>query len=326
MANEGKLRLLYTQKILTEMTDEAHPLSTMQIMNILKKQYGVEAHRTTIGEDIGVLQRFGVDIVKIRSSQSKYFIASRLFETPELKILLDAVNSSKMITRSKSRILTAKLLSITDKYTASALRKGLRNGEGVKTENEKIYYIVDAIESAIQQNKKVAFRYFRYNEKKERELRHGGERYVFSPYTTVWNGDFYYMIGTSEKHSGVSTFRIDRISERPEILDEPADPMPPGFSAQSYLRSTFRMFDSRHETVTLLCANDTMDSLIDRFGEEIDVKPYDEDSFLATVDIAISHIFYHWVFGSVGKIRIYAPESVRNEYKEMLIIALNNTE
>jgi len=322
MVSESKLRLLYIQKILSEMTDEIHPLSTVQIMNVLKKKYGIDAHRTTVGDDIETLQQFGVDIVKIRSTQSQYFMGSRLFETPELKILLDAVDSSKLITRTKSRLLTAKLLSMTDKYTASSLRDGLRAGERVKSENEKIYYIVDTIEVAIRENKKIAFQYFRYNEKKERELRHDGEIYVFSPYTTVWNGDYYYMIGVSEKHAGVVTFRIDRIAEQPKILDETAEPMPPEFNADSYLRSTFRMFDSKHETVTLQCANDTMDSMIDRFGEEIDVRPYDETSFQATVEVALSHIFYNWVFGFGGKVRLLAPDSARQEYRHLLATAL----
>lgn len=324
MQNESKLRLLYIQKILNEMTNETHPLSTVQIIEILKKCYGIESHRTTVSEDIDVLQSFGVDIVKIRSKQSKYFIGSRLLQTPELKLLLDAVDSSKTITRKKSKLLIAKLLSTTDKYTASALRESLRAGERIKPENEQVYYIVDAIETAIRLNKKIAFRYFRYNEKKERVLRQDGEEYIFSPYTTVWNGDYYYMIGASEKHSGVSTFRVDRVAERPRILEQDSDPMPAEFSAEAYLRSTFRMFDSKHETVTLQCANDTMDSLIDRFGEELDIQPCDEETFLATVDIALSHIFYNWVFGFCGKIRILAPTTAQEEYKTMLLTAIKN--
>ena len=326
MANESKLRLLYIYKILNEMTDESHPLYTVQIMDILKRNYGIESHRTTVAEDVEVLQRFGIDIVKIRSTQSKYFIGNRLFQMPELKILLDAVDSSKTITRSKSRLLATKLLSLTDKFSASALRESMRSGEKVKPENEQIYYIVDAIEMAIRQNKKISFRYFQYNAKKERVLRHNGKEYVFSPFTTVWNGDFYYIIGVTDQHPGVSTFRVDRIAERPKILEENADPMPADFSAEDYLRSTFRMFDSKHETVTLQCENDTLDSLIDRFGEEIDVKPYDENTFLATVDIALSHIFYNWVFGFCGKIHILKPENALIEYRTMLENALESME
>lgn len=323
MENTNRLRLLFIQNILSEKTNEEHPITIAQIIALLESRYGIVAHRTTVSDDLQVLQEAGMDIVKVRSTQSKYFLAGRQFEVPEIKILLDAVLSSKMLTENKSIALSEKLLSLTDCHTAAALRQGLRSIEGDKPANEKIYYIIDAITRAILRRKKISFHYFRYNEQKERVLRHEGESYVFSPYTLVWNGDYYYLVGISARHEGVSTFRVDRIAECPVILEEEAAAMPAGFDISRYLQQTFRMFDAKHRTVRLLCANDTMDALIDRFGEDITAEAYDKNTFIATVDIAVSHIFYNWIFGFCGKIRILSPQDVQETYKQMLRDALD---
>lgn len=322
MEHENKLRLLYIQKILTEMTDEFHPLSTSQIIEILRSKYGIQAHRVTVGEDIEALQSFGEDIVKVRTTQSKFFLGSRKFESPEIKILTDAIISSKMLTPYKSEILIAKLMSLTDSHTSDALSKNLYSASQHKTANEKIYYIVDAIETAINENKKITFRYFSFNEQKQRVLRHDGKPYIFSPYTTVWNGDNYYMLGVCESHPGVSVFRVDRIAERPQIINCKSDPIPDDFDLNSFMRAAFKMYDDKRETVTLLCRNDTMDAIIDRFGEQIEVKKYDGESFTAKTEVALSRVFYNWIFGFAGKVSILSPTAAREEYKTLLLNAI----
>lgn len=324
MEHENKLRLLYIQKILTEMTDEFHPLSTSQIIEILRSKYGIQAHRVTVGEDIEALQAFGEDIVKVRTTQSKFFLGSRKFESPEIKILTDAIISSKMLTPYKSEILIAKLMSLTDSHTSDALSKNLYSVSQHKTANEKIYYIVDAIETAINENKKITFRYFSFNEQKQRVLRHDGKPYIFSPYTTVWNGDNYYMLGVCESHPGVSVFRVDRIAERPQIINCKSDPIPDDFDLNSFMRAAFKMYDDKRETVTLLCRNDTMDAIIDRFGEQIEVKKYDGESFTAKTEVALSRVFYNWIFGFAGKVSILSPAAAREEYKTLLLNAIDS--
>lgn len=324
MEHENKLRLLYIQKILHEMTDEFHPLSTSQIIEILRDKYDILTHRITVGEDIEALQAFGEDIVKVRSTQSKYFLGSRKFESPEIKILTDAIISSKMLTPYKSEILIAKLMSLTDSHTSDALSRHINSASQTKTANEKIYYIVDAIETAINENKKIKFRYFSFNEQKQRVLRHDGKPYTFSPYTTVWNGDNYYMLGVCDSHPGITVFRVDRIAECPEITDCESEPVPDDFDLNSFMRAAFRMYDDKRETVTLLCKNDTMDAIIDRFGEQIEVKQYDGESFTAETEVALSRVFYNWIFGFAGKVSILSPAEAREEYKTLLKNAIDS--
>ena len=318
MDTNDKLRPLYLARILFEYTDEDHTLTTLQLAHLLEERFGIASHRQTIKSDIALLQQFGFDIKETRSSQNRYNMVSRYFENAELKILIDAVQSSKFITQKKSEKLATKLAALAGKNKAPEMYRYLSVEGRAKTDNEYGYLIIDAINAAINSQRKIAFKYFSYTVKKERKLRHNGETYVVSPYFLVWNGDYYYVLGFSDKHSEISCFRIDRISSRPTILEEAAVPIPESFSINQYLLHTFRMFNAAQETVELICANDTMDSLIDRFGKEVIVYPYDEGNYCAVVSIAISNVFFSWIFGFAGKVKIQAPENIIEEYRRLV--------
>lgn len=318
MEKETKLRALCILKILYEQTDVDHQLSTAQIARLLEDEYGIKAYRTTIGSDIEQLCRFGIDICMNKSTQNRYFMNGRLFDVPELKLLIDAVASSKFITEKKSKQLTEKLGMLAGKYSSAELKRNLCIEGSLKSVNEKIYYVVDALNDAINQGRKVSFQYFQYNVKKEQKLRHGGEVYIFSPYTLVWNGDYYYVVGYSDKHQKVGSFRVDRIYNQPKILSESAVSRPADFDEAEYVKTMFRMYSKKPQTVELICDNDTMDTIIDKFGKDVKTYAYNLTSFMAEVEVATSHVFYSWVFGFGGKVKIKAPESVKHEYEDMV--------
>lgn len=318
MENESKMRLLYLCKILYERTDDNHPLSTVQLIEILDKEYSIPAHRTTISKDIDILKEFGIDVIKIESTQNKYFIASRTFETPELKLLVDAVEASRFITEKKSRELVSKIETLTSVNKAVQIKRNLCIENRVRSANEKIYYIVDVINDAINKNKKISFLYFQYDTGKNRRLKNNGSAYSFSPYTLVWNGDYYYVVGFSDKHNVVANFRVDRIAATPEILEEDAVPVPETFDLSKYLKTTFRMFSAEPKTVELECDNNVMDSIIDRFGEDVEVHYNDPESFRILIEVAANHIFFSWIFGFQGKVRIVSPDSVKKAYADMI--------
>lgn len=215
---ETKPRILYLLKILEQHSDEEHPLTTTQLIELLESQYGIVTYRTTIAKDIAALQEFGVDVVCIRSTQCKYFIGSRKFELPELKLLIDAVESSKFITARKSEALIEKIHTLTSEPQRAKLKRNNYIAERVKPDNELIYYIVDTINDAINDGKKISFQYYDYTGLKKKVLKNKGEVYTISPYHLVWNDDFYYVIGYSEKRKKIVTFRVDRIATQPEIL------------------------------------------------------------------------------------------------------------
>lgn len=318
MENESKLRLLYINKILHEQTDEGHMLSTVQIIDILAKKYGIVAHRVTVGNDIEVLRSFGVDICKMESTQNKYFVAQRAFEFPEVKILLDAVNSSKLITDKKARVLSKKLTALVSDYQAGDIKRNISTEHSFKAKNEKIYYIVDTINEAINLKRKITFKYFSYDENKNKVPRHDDEIYVFSPYALVWNDDYYYAVGFSHKYGNIGCFRVDRIASVPEITSLPAEPIPKDFEVSDYIKTTFRMYGGERVGVTLLCENRMMDAIVDKFGEGVMTVLDGEDHFKVFADVCPNSVFFRWVFGYGGGIKILYPESVKEKYAEMV--------
>lgn len=318
MDNTAKIRPLYLAKILYEQTDEEHYLTTAQLMQILEEQYGITSHRQTIKTDIALLKEFGLEIEEVKSVQNRYNLCDRQFDLPELKLLIDAVESSKFITANKSQELVDKLSGLCGIHAGAKLKRNVSCEGRVKPGNEKIYLIVDAINQAINENKKISFQYFRYNAEKKRQLKSDGKAYVITPLHLVWNGDYYYMIGVYDYKQRLGSFRVDRIAKRPTILDEAGTSAPEGFDINEHINTTFRMFNCEHTEVELLCENDVMDSIIDRFGEDVPTQPIDQSSFKATVNIAVSNVFYSWIFGFGGKVKIIRPQSVKEHYADML--------
>lgn len=314
MNNDSKLRPLYLAKILYEQIDEEHYLTTVQLINILEEKYGISAHRQTIKSEIELLRKFGLEIQEVKSVQNRYNICSRDFENSELKLLIDAVESAKFITARKSKELVAKLSSLAGDFGAEKLKRNVCCEERIKSDNERSYIIVDTINEAINEGKKISFQYFQYNIKKQPHLKHNGRAYVLSPLHLVWNGDFYYLVGVAEDNS-IKNFRVDRIAKCPKILEENSIPAHKDFDIDGYINTTFRMFNAKHTDVVLLCDNDVIDSIIDRFGENIEIT---EVATEITVNIATSHIFYSWVFGFGGKVKILGPNVVRDEYLNMV--------
>ena len=326
MDNEAKLRPLYLAKILYEQTDEEHFLTTAQLIQILEEQYGIRSHRQTIKTEIELLRQFGLEIEEVKSTQNRYNLFGRKFDAPELKLLIDAVESSKFITAGKSKELVEKLSTLASNHVAASLKRNVSCEGRIKPGNERIYFIIDAINEAINANKKISFQYFKYNVRKEKKLKRDGESYVITPLHLVWNGDCYYMVGVYDYKQRLGSFRVDRIAKCPTILQEDGTPAPEDFNIDEYINTTFHMFNSQREEVELICDNEIMDSIIDRFGEDVTTYAYNMTAFRAVVNIAVSHVFYSWVFGFGGKVKIKGPENVKEKYSEMLRAAVTGLE
>jgi len=317
MEKENLLRFLYLAKIINERTDENTSLSGPEIIKILREEYGVNTHRQTFATYIEILQSFGMDIKTIRSNPNRYHLVSRTFDISELKLLIDAVASSKFISARKSKELIEKIGTLASQNQADALKRNIEVEERIRTDNEKSYLIIDAVNEAINDKRKISFKYMRYEGQVKKHVSNKGEAYIFSPYRLVWNGDYYYMIGWSEKHGDVATFRIDRVKDRPEVLEEKAHLMPKSFNLNKFMNTTFRMFNSEVVSVLLECDNDTLDSVTDRFGDKIPMD-FKDGKYIAQVEVAASHVFYSWVFGFGGKVKILGPENVKDGYRELV--------
>ena len=323
---KAKLRPFYVAKMLYEQTDEEHYLTIAQIIDELKTQYGISTSRGTVGDDIKALQTFGVEIEVEQSTQNRYYLIGRRFDLPELKALIDAVESARFIPKEKSSALVDKLSLLASPFSIPKLVRNVDAENRIKADNEKIYYIMDALNDAINDKKKVSFQYYSYNRNKERIAKHNGEVYVFSPYKMIWNGDYYYAVGYSEKHGSIGSFRVDRIVTTPKILLEEQHEPPKGFDLNTYLNSMFRMYNGDRKQVELICDNDLMDAVIDKFGKDVDVSAYDENSFKVDVMTSVGNVFYSWIFGFGGRVYINSPEDVKAEYAKMVVAAADTLE
>ena len=283
MDKDPKLRPLYLAKILYELTDEDHYLTTAQLMDILEKEYGIKAHRQTIPADVAALRSFGMEIQEVMSAQKRYNLISREYDVAELKLLIDAVESSKFITKKKSEELVVKLSKMAGQNQAEILKRNISDV------------------------------------RKEPKLRNEGKPFIFSPHRLVWSGDFYYMVGVFDNGKRVGTFRLDRIMRRPDILEEDALPFPAGFDFEKHLQTSFRMYGTDYTTVDLICKNDLMDAILDKFGKDVTTYCYDMENFRVEVDVVVSSVFFSWVFGFEGDVVINGPVEVKEKYKEMVL-------
>lgn len=313
---EKNNRLLVILKFLWENTDVEHPATVKDITDHLSEQ-GLSASRKTIYHDIEQLQRIGVDIDHHDRTQNQYFVDSRVFDLPEVKLLVDAVQSARFISPKKSKELIRKLSAFVSAYHADILNRQLYVDGRIKSPNESVFYLVDIIHGAIQDRRKITFQYFEYNQNKQKVLKHKGRVYSFSPYTLVWNEDCYYALGFSDSHEQIVKFRVDRM-QNISITDTKAERKPQNFKISDYFSKVFSMYDGKECKVTLRCENSIMKNLIDRFGDGFKVTTHDTAHFDATVSVSLSPTFYGWVFSFGGAMKIAAPEEAVNDFRALL--------
>lgn len=324
MENGTKLRILYLYQHLVQNTDAEHTLSTAELMRILKEKYSVTVSRNTISNDLAMLHDCGLHIEHYESTQNKYYYDGHIYELPELKILVDAISSSKFITQRKSDELIAKLLTLTNTQNAAKLRRHIYVAGRAKSDNENGYYIVDAINTAIDSKRKISFHYTNFDMAKQRYISNDGKPYTVSPYTLIWDGDYYYMRGFCDERQEMRNFRLDRIAEQPKILNQIAVMPPDDYNPADYSKHVFQMYDTDEPiAVQLLCHVSVMKYLIDNFGRDFKTEAVDDEHFKAIVNVCTSTTFYRWIFGFNGKIQIIGPQLVIDNYKGMLVNALN---
>ena len=320
---DGKLRPLYLLKILREQTDENHKLSTVQLCKLLKDEYGIDTFRTTIKTDIEVLQQAGYSIEVTRSSQNLYNYTEREFDTQEITAMLDAVLCSRIITHGSREQIAGKLIRLAGPFKTQELKRNWINKELDEQDRELIAVIVDTINEAINKRRKVRFRKFDYNVRKERTVVNGGTPYVISPYAMFMDGDCAYVAGCPEKGQGICMHRLDRIFGVPEILDDIAAPLPTGMD-NKYSCIPFGVGSSSRAEVEMQVDNSLMGEIIDRFGHDITTYACDQQSFRVITTVGLGPAFYSWVFGLQGKVKLCEPDSVCNEYNSMICRAAEN--
>ena len=303
----NKARLITLLKMLYEKTDDQNELTTYQILDNLREQK-IHSNDKTLRRDIDMLKKLGFDVIVEHSKPNRYHIGARGFDLAEVKLLIDAVASSRFVTEKKSQELGEKLAKLASENQRSQLIRHIHATNRIKSDNPENFYNVDIVNEAINSKKKISFKYTEYNRYKEKVFRNYGEVYELSPYALFWNEDYYYVVGWSDKHDNVSVFRTDRLY-KPEILNDDAVPEPENFKLENYSKEIFEMYDGEDVDVVLECKNEFMKYIIDRFGEDVDAEPISRTTFEARVRVSLSPTFYAWVFTFGGGIRIVSPEN-----------------
>ena len=315
---KNKARVLFVMDALLKRTDEEHRLSAPAIIDMLEAQ-GFSANRKSIYDDIEALRDWGMDIIQTKETPQGYYLASRDFELPELKLLVDAVQASKFITTKKSRELIKKLEGLTSEMEAKQLQRNVHITNRNKTINESIYYNVDKIHAAISANRKITFTYCQWNLDKELVPRGDCKQYVTSPWELTWDDENYYMISYDDELGRMKNYRVDKM-QKINITDElrTGEETFKDFDITKMAKSTFGMFGGETESVALECSNDLIGVIIDRFGSDIIIQKNNDGTFLIRQEVAVSGQFYGWLCGLGDKIKIVAPQSAADRYKEWL--------
>ncbi|MBQ4649576.1 MAG: WYL domain-containing protein [Firmicutes bacterium] len=318
-SSNQKLKLIYLARILQEKTDEEHGLTMQEIIDELAR-YDVKAERKSIYDDVEALNILGMDVLKeTAGGRTEYKLVSRTFELAELKLLVDAVQSSRFITRKKSESLIRKIEGLASTHQAKKLARNVHVANRIKTMNESIYYTVDYIHSAIYQGKKISFQYFKWNEKGEKALRRDGKVYKVSPWALTWDDENYYLVAFDSEAGIIKHYRVDKMVKL-SVTDEKREGEEhfKNFDMALYSKKTFGMYSGKDEQVTLRCRNAMADPIIDRFGQDVLMRPVPgEEAFDVTVKVSVSPVFLTWVMNFGGDMKITGPQHVIDQQIEL---------
>ncbi len=315
-----KLKLLYLAQIFMQETDDTHALTMAEIISALSAR-GVNADRKTLYLDLEELRHFGIDIIADKDGRNyTYHIGSRMFELPELKLLVDSVQSAKFITDKKSGELIHKLESLVSRYEGSQLQRQVMISGRIKTMNESIYYNVDMIHTAIGAGCRIRFKYYRWNVRKEMELRRDGAWYEVSPWALLWDDENYYLVAYDAAAGSIRHYRVDKMLQISVLPDKREGQQAfRQFNAAHYSKSHFGMFGGEETRVTLEASNELAGVLIDRFGKDILLIPTDDSHFRTVVSVAVSRQFLGWIMALGDDIRITAPADVVERMRQEIL-------
>lgn len=319
-SDNQKLKIFYILDYLKENSHQEHPVRASELLSMLERQHNIVCDRKTVYSDIAALQDYGVDIVSIPGKNGGYYIASRNFELPELKLLIDAVLSSRYLTEKKSRELIEKLCKECSIYDAQLMRRDVLVSGRVKSMNETIYYNVDSIQEAIAENRQIRFRYFDWGMDGKRHYRE--KEYLVSPYGLCQNHENCYLLAHSPRY-GVTSYRVDRMSDIC-LSEEKRTPCPEltGKNLQQHANRLFQMYAGDTTSVKLRFHRDLINVVMDRFGRDTMLIPDGEEHFVFTVNVAVSPMFLSWVIGFGAKAKILYPQSVADSCRQLCQEAL----
>ena len=321
-SSNQKTKLLHLSRMLLRQSDEEHPLSVTQIIEGLAR-YDIRAERKSIYDDMEALRLFGLDIQSRKGKVPGWFVGDRDFELPEVKLLMDAVQSSRFITQRKSDALIRKLEGLASVHQAGQLQRQVYVSGRIKVMNESIYYNVDKLHTAIAGQRAITFKYFDYDIARQKVFRQEGKRYVVSPYGLIWNSENYYLVAFDHSHRELRHYRVDKMTEIViTCLDREGREQYPDFQLAEYGQKHFGMYSGQEMKVTLRGRRDKAHLVWDRFGQDIIMVPDGEEHFTVTLPVVISPQFFGWLLGLDGSVALAGPKDAVAAYRRRLSAAL----
>ncbi len=325
-----KLRLLYIIDILSRKSDEEHPLSATDIMDYLRDDYGIECERKTVYDCIENLNEYGYEIIKSQSPRG-YFMTPYYFEPAELRLLIDAVQSADFISPKKTKLLIKKFSAFASEYQYKKIEKQVYIDNRNKCENENLFIVIDIISTAILSKKQIEVIYRRRKIVDGKTARYQEKSMVINPYALIWSDDHYYLVGNYSKYNNLIHLRIDRL-KNVKVLDTYArhfsevSPYQTFFDIADYSNKHLSMFSGDIKPVELICNNEKIEDFIDQFGEKVLMRPYDEDNFIAKIDVAVNDGLVAWIMQYGDKIKVKSPKELKNMIidKTKSILAIYN--
>lgn len=318
---DSKIKLLFLKEILEKYTDENNILNAAEIADMLYEQYGLECERKSLYKDIDILIEYGVDIIKARSPKNGYFVGSRSFELAEVRLLSDAVQAANFITKSKTKKMLMKIEDLISVQQANSLRRQVYIDSRPKCDNEEIFYNIDTLDIAIKNGKKVKLLYShrRFDEKYDTQKE--SREFILSPYALIWKDDHYYLVVNKENYDNLINLRVDRMSQV-EILEEnvrhisEVSDYKNYFDPADYSAKRFNMFSGKAETVELKCSNEILEQMLDKFGENCNMRRSDNDCFLLRTEAGVNDGLVSWIMQYGDKIMVIAPAKLREDVKK----------
>lgn len=326
MANTGKskLKILYLLKILQEETDAEHGLNMTQIISRLS-EYGISAERKSIYDDLNVLRDFDIDVRTYQRNPVEYAIERRDFKFDELMLLVDAVQSSRAITDRQAQQLIRNIKTFASNSEQEKLDRSVHVVGRIKTENESVLSLVDAIHEALRLHCKVSFPYSKLGPDGKRYLTNHGNEHVVAPLGITYDDGFYYLSAWSPEHEDLTEFRLDRMNGIRVLKNEPATPIPQ--MAGQHVEedaAVFGRFKGKKMTAVLLAKPDKLEIVTDRFGDAVESITESEDGVRVRVRLLKSKQFFGWVAGMNKAVRIIGPQNLLVEYNAYLLYLLKD--
>ena len=310
-----KLKLLRLYDILMHQSDEDHPIPVPELIGELER-WDIKAERKSIYDDLNALVDMGVDIQSRKGRTPGWFIGQRDFELAELKLLVDAVQSSRFITKRKSDALIRKLERLASTHQARQLQRQVYVDRRVKAMNESIYYNVDKLHTAIAQNNAITFQYFDYDMNKEKVFRHDGALYHVSPYGLIWNSENYYLVAFDAASQQMRHYRVDKMTQI-ELTEEKRQGGSE-FDVADYAQKHFGMYSGDEVTMTLRFRRTMVNVVLDRFGQDVILIPDGEEHFTVALPLVMSPQFFGWLFGLGDGVQLMSPPAAVEAYQKQL--------